>query len=42
MVLNPHRNPYREAPADHDFYALDTAKPIEITVILGELTATAL
>lgn len=40
MVLNPHRNAYREAPTDHDFYALDTSKPVELTVVIGELVDT--
>jgi putative ATP-dependent endonuclease of OLD family len=40
MVLNPHRNAYREAPDEYDFYALDTSRPIEISVVIGHLADT--
>jgi putative ATP-dependent endonuclease of the OLD family len=37
LVLNPHRNPYREPLSRHDFFDLDTSEPVEITVVLDDL-----
>jgi putative ATP-dependent endonuclease of OLD family len=39
IVLNPHRNAYRDLMGRHDFFDLDTSKPIEFTVILTDLDA---
>jgi putative ATP-dependent endonuclease of the OLD family len=38
LVLNPHRNAYRDLLGVHDFFDLKTAEPIELTVILSELS----
>ena len=38
IVLNPHRNAYRDLMGRHDFFDLDTGKPIEFTVVLGDLS----
>lgn len=37
IVLNPHRNAYRDLMGRHDFFDLDTSEPIEFTVILSDL-----
>jgi putative ATP-dependent endonuclease of OLD family len=37
IALNPHRNAYRDLMEPHDFFDLDTTKPIEFTVILTDL-----
>jgi len=39
IVLNPHRNAYRDLMGRHDFFDLDTSKPIEFTVVLSDLDA---
>ncbi len=38
LVLNPHRNPYRDQLSVWDFPDCDTTKPVEITVILEDLS----
>jgi putative ATP-dependent endonuclease of OLD family len=37
IALNPHRNSYRDLMERHDFFDLDTSKPIEFTIILADL-----
>jgi putative ATP-dependent endonuclease of the OLD family len=39
LVLNPHRNAYRDTLSAWDFTDCDTSKPIEVTVILDDLSA---
>jgi putative ATP-dependent endonuclease of OLD family len=39
IVLNPHRNAHRDVMGRHDFFDLDTSRPIEFTVVLGDLDA---
>ncbi len=39
IVLNPHRNAFRDLMGRHDFFDLDTSKPIEFTVVLTDLDA---
>jgi putative ATP-dependent endonuclease of the OLD family len=39
LVLDPHRNAYRNRLAEHDFFGLDTSQPVEVTVILTDLSA---
>jgi putative ATP-dependent endonuclease of OLD family len=38
LVLNPHRNPYRDLLGVHDYFDLDTDEPIELTVVLSDLS----
>lgn len=38
MVLDPHRNAYRNTLGRHDFYDLDTTKPVEFTIVLEDLS----
>jgi putative ATP-dependent endonuclease of the OLD family len=38
IVLNPHRNPYRDLFARHDFFDLKTDEPIRFTVVLEDLS----
>lgn len=38
IVLNPHRNPYRDLFGRHDFFDLKADEPIRITVVLSELS----
>lgn len=37
IALNPHRNAYRDLMEPHDFFNLDTSKPVEFTIILAGL-----
>jgi putative ATP-dependent endonuclease of the OLD family len=37
IALNPHRNAYRDLMEPHDFFDLDTSKPVEFTIILTDL-----
>src|SRR5271170_5940008 len=37
IALNPHRNAYRDLMEPHDFFDLDTSRPIEFTIILTDL-----
>lgn len=39
LVLNPHRNPHRDLLGIHDFFDLKTDEPIEVTVVLFDLSA---
>lgn len=39
LALNPHRNPYRDLMGVHDFFDLKTDEPIELTVVLSDLSA---
>lgn len=39
LVLDPHRNAYRDTLSRHDFHGLDVSQPVEIEVVLHELTA---
>ena len=39
LVLNPHRNPYRDQLSVWDYPGCDTTKPVEVTVILDDLSA---
>lgn len=38
LALNPHRNPYRDLLGVHDYFDLKTDEPIELTVVLSELS----
>lgn len=38
LVLNPHRNPHRDLVGVHDYFDLKTSEPIEITVVLSDLS----
>ncbi|HEV7771372.1 MAG TPA: AAA family ATPase, partial [Solirubrobacterales bacterium] len=38
IVLNPHRNAYRDLLGRHDFYDLKTDQGVEFTVVLSELS----
>lgn len=37
IALNPHRNRYRDLMERHDFFDLNTSKPIEFTIVLTDL-----
>lgn len=39
VVLDPHRNAYRNMMGRHDFFDLDTSSPIEFIVVLEDLSA---
>jgi putative ATP-dependent endonuclease of OLD family len=39
LVLNPYRDAYRDRLENFDYKDLDTSTPVEVTVILGHLTA---
>lgn len=39
LVLDPHRNAYRDTLSRHDFHGLDTSQPVEIEVVLHGLSA---
>jgi putative ATP-dependent endonuclease of OLD family len=39
IVLDPHRDAYRNRLVEHDYYDLDTSMPVEITVVLTGLSA---
>jgi predicted ATP-dependent endonuclease of OLD family len=38
LVLNPYRDAYRDRLESFDYFGLDTATPVEITVVLHDLT----
>lgn len=38
LALNPHRNPYRDLLGVHDYFDLKTDEPIQVTVVLSELS----
>jgi energy-coupling factor transporter ATP-binding protein EcfA2 len=38
LVLNPYRDAYRDRLESFDYFGLDTATPVEITVVLDDLT----
>jgi hypothetical protein len=38
LVLDPHRNAYRDTLSRHDFYGLDTTQPILVEVVLDDLS----
>jgi putative ATP-dependent endonuclease of OLD family len=39
IVLNPHRDAYRNRLVEHDYFNLNTSKPVQITVVLAGLSA---
>lgn len=39
IVLDPYRDAYRNRIAEHDYFDLDTGRPVEVTVILEDLDA---
>jgi putative ATP-dependent endonuclease of OLD family len=39
LVLDPYRDAYRERLENFDYYDLDTSMPVEVTVVLEDLTA---
>jgi predicted ATPase len=38
LALNPHRNPYRDLLGVHDYFDLKVDEPIELTVVLSDLS----
>lgn len=38
LILDPHRNAYRDTLSRHDFHGLATSQPVEIQVVLHDLT----
>jgi energy-coupling factor transporter ATP-binding protein EcfA2 len=39
LVLDPHRDAYRNRLVEHDYFGLDTRKAVQVTVVLAGLSA---
>ena len=39
IVLNPHRDAYRNRLVEHDYFNLDSSKPVQVTVVLTRLSS---